>query len=80
MTYDELLANIKYITGEFWVRINTKDSELLNAGNALSALKAVVELHLYETHQIEEKRYEFCNHCQTAWPCLTIQVIEKELL
>jgi len=74
MTHDELLTEIKEA-----VRYS-ETSELFNQANGwvagAKALRAVVELH--------KSNYGLCKACTTltvhvAYPCATIQAIEKEL-
>ena len=66
MTHDELLARIK--EGQ-WV---DRDEMHLRS----NALRAIVELH----KPIFEDAYDWCRACETvAYPCVTIQVIEKVL-
>jgi hypothetical protein len=64
MTHDELLAMIKPMTNDD--AIFMKD-----------ALRAVVELH--SPFEIDREGNYNCQECEWAYPCFTIQVIEKEL-
>ena len=73
MTHDELLAKI--------------DSFSCCSGAHELALRAVVELHK-PIKSFGDERYMACDHCeewstedalQVAYPCPTIQAIEKEL-
>ena len=66
MTHDELLAELDEL-----------DRSCSVVGIAVSALRAVVELH----KPIKLKEYIWCNGCSTSewYPCPTIQAIEKEL-
>jgi len=64
MTHDELLAKIQFSRNDF------------NYVTPHNALRAVVELH--------KSNYGLCKACTTltvhvAYPCPTIQTIEKEL-
>ncbi len=64
MTHDELLAKIDYA-----IEGNPYDEYI-------EALRAVVYLH----KPIFEDTCDWCRACETvAYPCLTIQVIEKVL-
>jgi len=70
MTHDELLAKIQFSREDF------------NYVTPHNALQAVVELH----EPIDSIRGIVCRHCFTdalngneSYPCLTIQIIEKEL-
>ena len=71
MTHDELLAKI-------WI-LPADVTELQHGAKAVQALRAVVELHKpVEGHE------HLCSSCLfgdslQAYPCLTIQAIEKEL-
>jgi hypothetical protein len=49
---------------------------------AVSALRAVVELHkpvMKRFRYTPEIHHEFCCECQHRWPCPTIRAIEKEV-
>ena len=76
MTHDELLAEI-----------DERTSYLGNVDGIYTALRAVVELHK-PIKSFGDERYMACDHCeewstedalQVAYPCPTIQAIEKEL-
>ena len=69
MTHDELLARVnddeKFLEQYFGGKFKGQ-----------SALRAVVELH----KPIFEDSYDWCMYCNVdAYPCPTIQAIEKEL-
>jgi hypothetical protein len=68
MTHDELLAEIDFLPLDGlhkWFQ---------------PALRAVVELHKATTFEDDELGdMILCSKCITAYPCPTIQVIEKEL-
>ena len=68
MTHDELLAKMKELSRTFAYEPNL---------NFESALRAVVELHKPD-HQ-SEPFPDWANCCGEAYPCQTIQAIEKEL-
>ena len=67
MTHDELLARIDYM------KFEVGDSGINEESTAIQALRAVVELHKPDSN--------YCDACewQHAYPCPTIQAIEKEL-
>lgn len=67
MTHDELLA-----------KIEVQGAHLQAGDNPyLDALRAVVELHKPDG---QSKPFpDWANCCGEAYPCLTIQAIEKEL-
>jgi hypothetical protein len=64
MTTDELLTKINPMTNDD--AIFMKD-----------ALRAVVELH--KSFEIDREGNYNCQECEWAYPCATIQAIEKEL-
>lgn len=64
MTHDELLAKINY------------DIEGNPYDEYMSALRAVVELH--KPFEIDREGNYNCQECEWAYPCQTIQAIEKE--
>jgi hypothetical protein len=66
MTHDELLKEINQFHGE------TAIADLLS-----NALRAVVKLHKPKTLRGIEMICDFCD--MAAYPCPTIQAIEKEL-
>lgn len=78
MTHDELLAKIDasgFMQGEDYVW--SLDGQAVKKSNA--ALRAVVELH-----KPVEGNEHLCSSCLfgdflQAYPCITIQTIEKEL-
>ena len=71
MTHEELLAKLK----------NFEPDNELDASASMYALRAVMELHKPDEDE------KFCQECATltdqwagdAYPCATIQAIEKEL-
>jgi hypothetical protein len=67
MTHDELLAKID----------NFEPDYELEACKAMNALYAVVELH--KPFEIDREGNYNCQECEWAYPCQTIQAIEKEL-
>jgi hypothetical protein len=79
MTHEELLATIDWIG-------NTKNGEagtVTNLGVAvlasLNALRAVAELHNEDVGTPDDDPISVCDYCKLAYPCPTIQAIEKEL-
>jgi hypothetical protein len=64
MTHDELISLLKTMTNHD--AIFMKD-----------ALRAVVELH--SPFEIDREGNYNCQECEWAYPCDTIQAIEKEL-
>jgi hypothetical protein len=79
ITHDELLATIDWIG-------NTKNGEASTATNlgvavlaSLNALRAVVELHSADIGTPIDEPISVCDWCKVAYPCPTIQAIEKEL-
>ena len=79
MTHDELLATIDWIG-------KTKDGESRTATAlgiatlaSLNALRAVVELHREDFGTPGDDPLYTCDYCKLAYPCPTIQAIEKEL-
>ena len=93
MTHDELLAKVELTLGTYISKYygSKKDVELRSdVIDSLQALRAVVELHkpVETTPPWEYKFYTACNSCEewtndgaysVAYPCPTIQAIEKEL-
>jgi len=75
MTHDELLAKIAL----HWIYAD--DPEFYGIGGYRKALRAVVELHKPVLRQGIEMVCEDCGeqNYNSAYPCLTIQAIEKEL-
>ena len=76
MTHDELLAKIELTLGTYISKYygSKKDVELRSdVIDSLQALRAVVELHKPDSN--------YCDACewQHAYPCPTIQAVEKEL-
>ena len=70
MTHEELLAKI-----DEELSTNYAD-ECGNFPIGLKALRAIVELH----KPIFEEGGQWCDYCKVKlYPCITIQVIEKEL-
>ena len=72
MTHNELLARIDYM------KFEVGDSGINEESTAIQALRAVMELHKPRTDEA------VCVHCSKtgfwiAYPCPTIQAIEKEL-
>ena len=49
-------------------------SNIIFIGESYKALRGVVELHKPFDDDADE-----CGHCGDGYPCITIQVIEKEL-
>jgi hypothetical protein len=72
MTHDELLAKIDY-TVAIYEGLSVLDTRVLTA--YLKALRAVVELH-----KCSHPRFDLLCDCGKAYPCPTIQAIEKELV
>ncbi len=67
MTYEELLAKIQSEIEQYHFYPWTM-------------LRAVVELHKAKTFEDDELGdMILCRQCITAYPCVTIQAIEKEL-
>jgi hypothetical protein len=64
MTHDELLASIE--------KMMNHDAIFMK-----DALRAVVELH--KSFEIDREGNYNCQECEWAYPCPTIQAIEKEL-
>jgi hypothetical protein len=73
MTYEELLAKIDY-TVAIYEGLSVLDTRVLTA--YLKALRAVVELHKPEGINAPAQ----CANDHKAYPCLTIQTIEQELI
>lgn len=71
MTHEELLAKIA-IPNEF---IGVKYAPDWQS----AALRAVVELHKANPEPENSPFKDHCRACGKAYPCKTIQVIEKEL-
>jgi len=65
MTHDELLASIE--------KMMNHDAIFMK-----DALRAVVELH--KSFEIDREGNYNCQECEWAYPCPTIQAIEKELV
>ena len=73
MTHNELLTKIEKQTVHIANKIKpVADSCEKEIGEFANALRAVVELH----KRVKPNR---CQVCWTAYPCPTIQAIEKEL-
>jgi hypothetical protein len=70
MTHDELLQKMADIA-------HTKDAHEAR-NDYLLALRAVVELHKPYTPEFGGG-FDYCWACDGAYPCPTIQAIEKEL-
>ena len=66
MTHEELLAKINSFT--------------CCSGASELALRAVVELHKANPEPKNSPFKDHCRACGKAYPCRTIQAIEKELL
>jgi hypothetical protein len=75
MTHEELLAKI-----DIW-KFQTKGyDDTYEVHGILNALRAVVELHKAKTFEDDELGdMILCRQCITAYPCPTIEAIEKEL-
>ncbi len=70
MTHEELLA-----------KIENKRRDYYADDYSLDALRAVVELHKAKTFEDDELGdMILCRQCITAYPCVTIQAIEKEIV
>ena len=70
MTHDELLAKLMVI--------DAGESEQTRLSKTTQALRAVVELHKPTPEAVFVSEIE-CKPCDSAYPCPTIQAIEKEL-
>ncbi len=71
MTRDELLADInKYYS-------DIESGLRWEPDCYIKALRAVVELH--SPFEIDREGNYNCQECEWAYPCFTIQAIEKEL-
>ena len=72
MTHDELMAKI-----DIW-KFQTKGyDDTYEVHGILNALRAVVELH--KPIEIDREGDYNCQECEWAYPCPTIQAIEKEI-
>jgi hypothetical protein len=78
MTHDELLTKIDLFQRETTWDIPEESIRFGVSKKNYQALRAVVELHKpVESDYVKEL---LCRGCPTyAWPCKTIQAIEKEL-
>jgi hypothetical protein len=65
MTHNELLKDI--------------DDQEYAYDNLAEALRAVVELHYEDIGTPIDDPISVCDWCKVAYPCPTIQAIEKEL-
>jgi hypothetical protein len=74
MTHDELLAKLadNYQLADY-AELRGEDGSL----HTHQALRAVVELH--QPFEIDREGNYNCQECEWAYPCSTIQAIEKEL-
>ena len=74
MTYDELLTKIdeEVKNNEFACMVMAGAPDWI-----LNSLRAVVELH--KPFEIDREGNYNCQECEWAYPCATIQAIEKEL-
>ena len=73
MTHEELLAKIN-------AELATDYADA--GGNfpvGLNALRAIVELHIEDVGTPIDDPISVCDYCKVAYPCPTIQAIEKEL-
>jgi hypothetical protein len=73
MNHDKLLAKI-----DEELSTNYAD-ECGNFPIGLTALRAVVELHIEDIGTPIDDPISVCDWCKVAYPCPTIQAIEKEL-
>ena len=70
MTHDALLVKLMVL--------NADESEQTRLSKTTQALRAVVELHKPTPEAVFVSEIE-CKPCDSAYPCETIQTIEREL-
>ncbi len=71
LTYEKLVARIAKLS--ITPKTNVVPSELA------TALMAVIELHYEDVGTPIDDPISVCDWCKLAYPCPTIQAIEKEL-
>lgn len=73
MTYEELLAKINAELATDYADANG------NYPLGLNALRAVVELHYEDIGTPIDDPISLCDWCKVAYPCPTIQAIERKI-
>jgi hypothetical protein len=76
MTHDELLAKVE--ENRAYLASQVFDAYPSSNFVVTTALRAVVELH--QPFEIDREGNYNCQECEWAYPCSTIQAIEKELV